>query len=105
MEGPVTPEWPELIDAVRIWSSWGESSWPNRDDSRLRSRVEITKAERLLPIIKKLESDFYLSDAHLKASSLAEMGELAKAQFQRLNPDVPEEILEVFVWCYTFDWR
>lgn len=53
----------------------------------------------------KLESDFYLSDANMKASNLAEMSELAKAQFRRLHPDVPEEIANIFAWCYTFDWR
>jgi hypothetical protein len=105
MEDPVTSDWLELIDAVRIWSSWGESSWPNRDDSRLRWKLGITKAERLLPAIKRLHADFYLSDANFKAGDLAEMAKLAKEHFQTLHPDVPEEIANIFSWCYTFDWR
>jgi len=96
---------PALIEAVRIWSGFGECSWPTRDDSRLRSRLGFAEAERMLPIIKKLEADFYLSDAHLRASDLAEVGKLAKTEFQRLHPNVDEEIANIFVWCYTFDWK
>lgn len=95
----------ELIDAVRIWSGWGQYSWPHRDDSRLRSKLGDAKAESLLPIIKKLREDFYGSDAYLKAIDLAEMGKLAKARFQQLHPNVPEDIASVFAWCYTFDNR
>jgi hypothetical protein len=65
----------------------------------------IAKAERLLPIIKKLEEDFYSSDARLKAIDLEEMGKHAKAQFRRLHPNVAEEIASVFAWCYTFDFK
>jgi hypothetical protein len=105
MEDPTTFDWPGLVDAVRIWSSWGESSWPNRDDSRLRSKIGASKADELLPIIKQLEADFYLSDVHLEMADLAEMGKSAKEQFQRLHPEVPEEIARILAWCYTFDWR
>lgn len=48
----------------------GQYSWPRRDDSRLRSMLGIAKAEKLLPIIKKLEEDFYSSDARLRAIDL-----------------------------------
>ena len=96
---------PELIDAVRTWSGWGQYSWPRRDDSRLRSKLGNAKAERLLPIIKRLEEDFYCSDAHSKAIDLDEMGRFAKAQFHRLHPNVAEEIASVFAWCYTFNNR
>ena len=95
----------ELIDAVRIWSGWGQYRWPQRDDSRLRSKLGNAEAERLLPIIKKLQEDFYGSNAYLKAIDLAEMETLAKAQFQQLHPNVSEEIASVFAWCYTFDNR
>ena len=59
----------------------------------------------MLPIIKNLQSDFNLSDAHLRSSDLAEMGRLAKAQFQQLHPHVSEEIANMLAWCYTFDWK
>jgi len=95
----------ELVDAVRIWSGWGQSSWPTRDDSRLRSILGTDRAERLLPTIKQLEKDFYSSDAYLNASDLAEVGKLAQAQFRLLHPSVAEEIVDIFAWCYTFDWR
>lgn len=96
---------PELIDAVRIWSGCGQYTWPFRDESRLRSKLGSAKAERLLPIIKKLQEDFYGSDANLKAIDLADMGTLAKTQFQQRHPNIPAEIASIFAWCYTFDNR
>jgi hypothetical protein len=48
---------------------------------------------------------FYSTDAHLKASDLAEAGTLAKEQFRRSHPNVAAEVADVFTWCYTFDFR
>ncbi len=105
MERLILFDSPELVDAVRVWSGWGQFSWPNRDESRLRSKLGVADADRLLPVIKELEQDFYSSEAQLKTSDLAEMGKLAKLQFQRLHPDVAEDIACVFEWCYTFDFK
>jgi hypothetical protein len=95
----------DLVDAIRIWSGWGIEHSPRREDSRLARQRGNAFAMRLLPIIKELQKDFYASDAHLRASDLTEMGQIAKEQFKKLHPRVAEEVAEIFVWCYTFDWR
>jgi len=105
LEDSLDSDLPELVDAFRIWSGWGQSSWPTRDDSRLRSRLGTDHAERLLLTIKKLEADFYLSNAYLRGTDLAEVEQLAKAEFLGFHPEVPEDIARILAWCYTFDWK
>jgi hypothetical protein len=105
MEEMIPLDSPKLVDAARIWTGRGQSVAPNRDDSRLRLRLGNAEAERLLPLLKELEKDFYSSDAYLRASDVSEMGKLAKADFMRLHPDVAQEITDAFAWCYTFDYR
>ena len=95
----------ELIEAVRVWTGWGLSMMPNRDDTRLVNRFGDETAAKLLPVIKSLEEDFYSSDARLVAANLQEMGELASGQFKRKHPAVADEIVKAFAWCYTFDFK
>ena len=96
---------PILIHAVLVWAGFGLGIAPNRDGSRLMQQFGATNAERLLPIIKKLEEDFYSSDARFMASNIDEMGKLATEHFKRIHPEVANEIARVFAWCYTFDFK
>ena len=105
MQESVDFDSPDLIAAIRIWSGWGQSSWPIRSDSRLTAKLEIAVAERFLPAIKRLEKDFNSSNAYLKGTDLAEVGQLAEAEFRAMHPEVAEEIAKILAWCYTFDWR
>lgn len=96
---------PKLIEAVRLWTGWGESRIPSRDDARLVDRVGEEAASQLLPLVKTLEADFYSSNARLVASNLQEMHEMASADFRQKHPMVADEIVEAFAWCYTFDFK
>lgn len=96
---------PQLIEAVRIWTGWGTTIAPNRDDARVRRHFGDTAASTILPILKSLEDDFYSSDARLVAGSLQEMEKLSCQHFKQKHPDVADEIAKVFAWCYTFDFK
>ncbi|MCU0770557.1 MAG: hypothetical protein MUE94_02140 [Verrucomicrobia bacterium] len=96
---------PELIEAVRIWTGWGQSLTPKRDDDRVVNHFGNVVAAKLLPLIKSLEEDFYSSDARLVAADIEEMEQLASQQFKLKHPSIAGEIVKVFAWCYTFDWK
>ena len=96
---------PQLIEAVRVWTGWGQSMMPSRDDARLAKHFGDEVAAKLLPLIKSLEDDFYSSDARLVAADLQEMEKLASEQFKRKHPTVADEIAKAFAWCYTFDFK
>jgi hypothetical protein len=96
---------PELVQAVRIWTGWGQRASPSRDDDRVRAQLGNALASKLLPVIKSLESDFYSSDAKLTAADLQEMEKLASSDFRQKHPGVADEIVKAFAWCYTFDFK
>jgi len=96
---------PQLIEAVRVWTGWGRSMAPSRDDARLTNHFGEEVAAKLLPLIKSLEEDFYSSDARFVAANLQEMERLASEQFKRKHPRVADEIVKAFAWCYTFDFK
>ena len=96
---------PQLVEAVRLWTGWGQSVMPNRNDKRVVDRFGEEDAAKLLPLIKSLEDDFYASDAQLVAANLQEMEKLASEHFTRNHPTVAKEIVKAFAWCYTFDFK
>ncbi|MDH4098987.1 MAG: hypothetical protein OEV28_00225 [Nitrospirota bacterium] len=96
---------PQLVEAIVVWTGWGRAQMPSRDDARLVDHFGADVATKLLPIIKALEDDFYSSNARFIASDIAEMEKLAAAQFRQKQPEVAEEIVKAFSWCYTFDFR
>ncbi len=96
---------PQLIEAIRVWTGWGHSMMPNRDDTRLAQQFGDGIAAKLLPVIKSLEEDFYSSDAQIVAADLQEMEKIASEQFNKKHPTVADEIVKVFAWCYTFDFK
>ncbi|QEE27993.1 hypothetical protein FTW19_08290 [Terriglobus albidus] len=94
----------QLIEAVRVWTGWGQSAMPSRSDQRLADQFG-EDATKLLPLIKSLEDDFDVSDARLTAVNLEEMEKLASDQFRQKHPAVAEEIVKAFARCYTFDFK
>lgn len=96
---------PQLIQAVRVWTGWGQTIMPSRDDARLANHFGNAVAAKLLPLIKSLENDFYSSHARFVAANLQEAEKLASEQFKRKYPGVSDEIVKVFAWCYTFDFK
>ena len=96
---------PQLIEAVRLWTGWGLSIAPSRDDLRLANHFGNEVATKLLPLIKALEEDFYSSDARFVAMNLQEMEKLASEQFKQKHPEIAQEVVKAFAWCYTFDFK
>ena len=96
---------PQLIEAVHVWTGWGQSMSPSRSDKRLAERFGEKTAAKFLDLIKALEDDFYSSDARLVAANLQEMERQASEEFKRKHPTVADEIVKVFAWCYTFDFK
>lgn len=104
MEEIVSVNTEELIDALRIWSGWG-GMYPRCNDLRLVQQVGQENADILLPIIKKLQKDFYMTDAYYTASDLKEMAKLATLHFRDIHPELSAEVGDIFAWCYTFDFK
>ena len=96
---------PQLVEAVRLWTGWGQSVMPSRNDERVIDHFGADIAAKLLPLIKALAEDFYSSDARLVSSDLEHMEKLASEQFRRKHPTIAEEIVKAFAWCYTFDFK
>lgn len=95
----------DLVNAIRLWSGWGRTPFPSRDETRIRARYGEPDASALLAQIRILEADYYDTDANRVASDLAEMQSLASEAFCKKHPSLPREVVSVLGWCYTFDFR
>jgi hypothetical protein len=95
----------EMIEAVRCWTGWGDSAMPTRNDDRLLARFGDERGATLLSEIKRLEEEFYLSDANLVAADMQDMARRCAEDFKRKRPEIADEIVNAFVWCYTFDYK
>lgn len=98
-------EYPQLTEAVLLWTGWRREAWPHFDDSSVVNRFGPELAAKLLSVIRILKDEFYSSDASLTAVDLQEMGKMATEQFKNKHPEIPEEIVKALAWCYTFDNR
>ena len=96
---------PLVTEAVLVWTGYGGEMMPNRDDSRVVRHFGAEAAATLLPIVKRLEDEFYESDARLRADDLSRMAALASADFKEKHPGVSEQIVKALAWCYTFDFK
>jgi hypothetical protein len=96
---------PQLVEAALLWTGWGRSAWPIRDESSVVQRFGPEIAAQLLSTLKYLENEFYTSDARLVAGNLQKMDDMSAEQFRKNHPEVPREIVKAFAWCYTFDFK
>jgi hypothetical protein len=96
---------PQLVEATLLWSGWGRSPWPLRDESSVAQRFDPDLAGKLLSKIKELENEFYASEARFVAADLEEMERMSAGQFRDRHPEVAEKIVSAFAWCYTFDFK
>jgi hypothetical protein len=94
-----------LSEAVIIWTGWGETSSPDRDDERVVRHFGPLVAAELIPRIVDLEQDFYQSDARHTVADLKEMGDTAARQSRARHPELSEDAVQALAWCYTFDYR
>lgn len=96
---------PVFTEAVLVWTGYGRDRMPKRDDAAVVSRFGVGAAAELLPAIKSLIDEFYLSDAKFTAANLIEMGRIATEEFKAKRPEIADQVLQAFSWCYTFDFR
>ena len=95
-----------LVSAgIVVWTGWGQSASPARDEARLVERFGASIAADLLPRIRELEDDFYASNARFIFSNLAEMGDVAAGQFRESHPETSDDAIRALTWCYTYDHR
>lgn len=95
----------ELSQAIIVWSGWGDSPWPVREESRLIDAYGKERAAELMPQVLAKADLFYESDARFVARDLAEMGDRAIADFRREGTELTDAALEVLAWCYTYDYK
>jgi hypothetical protein len=95
----------ELSEAIVVWTGYRETTSPARDEQRLVGRLGETMCLRLLPRIRALADEFYASDARFVVEDLEEMGRLAASQFRHAHPELTDEGVNAFAWCYTFDYK
>ena len=94
-----------LTRAVVLWTGWGTSSRPDRQDARLVEEFGEGLGSDLVQAVHRLEDEFYRSDARFTEPELAGMGDKAVADFRRLHPELGADAAEAFAWCYTFDYK
>jgi hypothetical protein len=104
-DSPRPPSAEAVSDALVVWTGWGRTSWPKRDERRLAEVFGEAMAVELLPLVRRLEEEFYESDTRFTAPDLRSMRNDAKARFRDLHPELSEGAIKALAWCYTFDHR
>jgi hypothetical protein len=98
-------EWRKIGEAIVVWTGWGRSAYPSRDEELLIDCFGTEATTKLLPIIRELEDEFYSSDARYAARDLAEMAAMSADEFMKKHPELSEDAAHAFAWCYTFDYK
>lgn len=104
----MTPSWDEVSRAVIVWTGFDRSvelGMPGRDEVGLVKSFGEKAAGALLPILEQLQADFYRSTAHNTVSGSREMAEQAADEFRVLHPELSDDAVAAFAWCYSFDWK
>lgn len=101
---PLSTADPRVSEAVVLWTGYGSTVSPVRDESLVEIRFG-DLALGLMPLVRALDDDFYDSDACHVALDGADMARRAKADFQARHPEVADAATEALAWCYTYDYR
>lgn len=99
------PSSDDISQAIVMWTGYRSESWPSRNDDRFASLIGADSAIELLPVIRRLENEFYESDAHDTVSGLGEMARAAAAEFRERHPELSDEAVDALAWCYSWDWK
>ena len=94
-----------VSDAIVVWTGWGRTSWPRRDEAQLVEHFGADKAPDLMRTVSRLVAEFYESDAHLTVADLVEVGNAAAARFRGSHPELTDDAVDALTWCYTFDYK
>lgn len=95
----------QLSEAVVVWTGFGETARPARDEERIVRMYGSEAAATLVPAIRRLEDAFYESDAWRHEASLVQVGHKASDRFVVLHPEISDEAVKALAWCYTYDHR
>jgi hypothetical protein len=90
--------------ALLVWVGDGGSHDPRIADARVREQFGDAEADRLLPRVRRLVTEFYGSDASQFSRDPEEMGAAAAASFSERHPDIPEEAIEALARLYGEDF-
>ncbi len=95
----------DLINAITIWTGYGRSLFPVRNDKLIMELYGDDQGNRIISYLDLLKNAFYLSDAKFRAPNLKSMGDMAIADFKTKHPNLDAIIYEIFSWCYTYDYK
>ncbi len=93
-----------LIWLVRLWTGFGSAPSPIRTESVVASRLDGLAAEAV-PVLLRLQAEFYSSTAYDTAPSVVEAGRQARHEFLARFPSMPSDVADALEWCYTYDCR
>ena len=94
-----------ISEAVVVWTGYGSTASPRRDERAFVEAFGDEGALDLLLMVRRLEKEFYASDARHTAPGLKEMGDAAAAQFRALHPELSQDAIRALAWCYTYDYK
>lgn len=94
-----------LARGMSLWTGWGSRSHPTLDDEAVIDAFGDADGQEVLAQLAELRSEFYATDAHTAAISLAALGDRAADEFRAKHPDVPDDVVAALRWCYTYDYR
>lgn len=94
-----------LSEAIVVWTGYGVTSFPQRDERRVAAQFGVEAAVELVPLMAALQKDFYKSTAYNTVAGLAEMAAQAASEFRGRHRDLSDEAVEAFAWCYSWDWK
>lgn len=95
----------ELSEAIVAWTGWGRVPFPTRSEERV---VDIVGPERTVDVIeavRRMEADFFRSEARLVVADLAEMGRRAADEFRTRHPEVSDDAVDALRWCYMYAYK
>lgn len=94
-----------LSEAIVVWTGKGTRPWPQRDDNAVAAAFGQDVAERLLPVIRRLELEFFRLDCVHHIRDLTAATHAAAAEFAARHPELSPAAVDALAWCYSYDWR
>lgn len=95
----------QLSEAIVLWTGWGVSAGPLRDEARIVDAFGEEVALVLVPAIRSAEEDFYKSEAWLTIDDLEKVGDAAADRFRSVHPEIHDDAIRALAWCYTYDFK
>lgn len=95
----------QVSTAIIVWTGWGRSSWPTRENDAVTRKFGHAQGSEILDRVLELANDFDRSSARFEYEDLTSMGQHAAADFRARHPDIGEDAVRALAWCYTYDSR